>query len=107
MKKLLLILMIPFLSFGQDVCSNFNDYGIVIKEDVCGLGNAIIKTSDGWYIAAEHYGGTYLYEGDYVCGDLKTYGFEDVYSPSRNAWINFYIEDYEVRLSSAYDELCD
>ena len=107
MKKLLFLLIIPFSSFGQDDCSDFNDYGIVIKEDVCGLGNTIIETSDGWYVAAEHWSGAYLYEGDYVCGNLKTYGLEDVYSPSRDAWINFYIEDYELRLSSAYEELCD
>ena len=40
------------------------DIGEVIKEDVCGSGNSIIETNDGWYIAAEHYSGVYLYEGD-------------------------------------------
>lgn len=35
----------------------FADKGVVVKEDVCGTGNAIIETSDGWYVAAEHYSG--------------------------------------------------
>jgi hypothetical protein len=51
----------------------FGDKGVVVKEDVCGLGNAIIETSDGWYIAAEHYSGVYLYEGNVVYGKMKTY----------------------------------
>jgi hypothetical protein len=53
----------------------FADKGVVVKEDVCGTGNAIIETTDGWYVAAEHYSGVYLYEGDVVFGSLTTYGF--------------------------------
>jgi len=54
----------------------FADAGVVVKEDVCGSGNSIIETTDGWYIAAEHYSGVYLYEGDVVYGKMKTYGFQ-------------------------------
>jgi len=60
------------------LCSSmaFADAGVVVKEDVCGSGNSIIETTDGWYIAAEHYSGVYLYEGDVVYGKMKTYGFQ-------------------------------
>ena len=39
------------------VSSAYADRGVVVKEDVCGSGNSIIETSDGWYVAAEHYSG--------------------------------------------------
>lgn len=38
------------------------DKGEVVKEDFFGSGNSIIETPDGWYVAAEHYSGVYLYE---------------------------------------------
>jgi len=84
----------------------FADKGEVVKEDVCGAGNTIIETTDGWYIAAEHYSGVYLYEGDIVFGDLKTYGFQDIIRDDGDKG-NFYIEDYETNISDAYEELCD
>jgi hypothetical protein len=54
----------------------FADVGEVVKEDVCGSGNSIIETTDGWYIAAEHYSGVFLYEGDVVYGTMKTDGMQ-------------------------------
>ena len=56
----------------------YADKGEVIKSDVCGTGNVIIETSDGWYVAAEHWSGVYLEEGDVVFGELKTYGSEEI-----------------------------
>lgn len=82
-----------------------DESGEVIKEDVCGAGNAIIETDSGWYVAAEHYSGAYLYEGDQVCGNLTTYGFEDICRDDDCG--NFYIEDYESSIESAHEELCD
>lgn len=61
MKKYFILLAL--ISFSNLV---YADKGEVIKEDVCGSGNSIIETTDGWYIAAEHYSGVYLYEGDIV-----------------------------------------
>ena len=84
----------------------YADVGIVVKDDVCGSGNSIIETSDGWYIAAEHYSGVYLYEGDKVYGKMKTYGFQTLTSGS-GAEGNFYIEDWESDITDAYKELCD
>ena len=84
----------------------FSDKGVVVKEDVCGLGNAIIETTDGWYIAAEHYSGVYLYEGDIVYGNMKTYGFETLTRDDGSEG-NFYIEDWESDIDEAYEELCD
>ncbi|MDD3476399.1 MAG: hypothetical protein PHI38_05990 [Sulfurimonas sp.] len=85
----------------------FADKGVVVKEDVCGTGNAIIETTDGWYIAAEHYSGVYLYEGDIVVGKMKTYGFQQIMRISDGSEGRFYIEDYESNIGDAYEELCD
>jgi hypothetical protein len=82
------------------------DKGIVVKEDVCGSGNTIIETTDGWFIAAEHYSGVYLYEGDIVFGKMKTYGFQ-ILMRADGSEGKFYIEDYESTLGGAYEELCD
>lgn len=84
----------------------FADKGVVVKEDVCGTGNAIIETTDGWYVAAEHYSGVYLYEGDVVFGNLKSYGFQEI---TRNDGQSgrFYIEDYESNIGDAFEELCN
>ncbi len=81
------------------------DTGIVIKEDVCGSGNSIIETSDGWYVAAEHYNGVYLYVGDVVYGNMKTYGIQDI-TRRDGAVGSFYIEDWESNIGAAYEELC-
>ncbi len=84
----------------------YADVGIVVKDDVCGTGNAIIETSDGWFIAAEHYSGVYLYEGDKVFGNMKTYGSETLTREDGSAG-SFYIEDWESNIGDAYEELCD
>lgn len=84
----------------------FADKGVVVKEDVCGTGNAIIETTDGWYIAAEHYSGVYLYEGDVVFGNMKTYGMEEITRNDGESG-DFYIEDWESDIGDAYEELCD
>lgn len=86
--------------------STLADRGVVVKEDVCGPGNSIIETSDGWYIAAEHYSGVYLYEGDTVFGKMKTYGFQELTRQDGNSG-RFYIEDWESSLVAALEELCD
>lgn len=84
----------------------FADAGVVVKEDVCGSGNSIIETTDGWYIAAEHYSGVYLYEGDVVYGKMKTYGFQ-VLTRKDGREGKFYIEDYESDIGNAFEELCN
>lgn len=84
----------------------FADAGVVVKEDVCGSGNSIIQTTDGWYIAAEHYSGVYLYEGDVVYGKMKTYGFQ-VLTRKDGREGKFYIEDYESDIGNAFEELCN
>jgi len=104
MKKLsnLIVILIMILSI---TLANA-DSGTVVKDDVCGLGNSIIETDDGWFIAAEHYGGVYLYEGDRVYGKMKTYGFQTL-SREDGSDGNFYIEDWESNIGEAYEELCD
>jgi hypothetical protein len=87
-------------------CRSSEDAGVVVKEDVCGSGNSIIETTDGWYIAAEHYSGVYLYEGDIVCGQMKTYCFQQLYR-SDGTEGRFYIEDWESSIEDAFEELCD
>ena len=82
------------------------DKGVVVKEDVCGLGNSIIETTDGWYVAAEHYSGVYLYEGDVVFGNMKTYGMQEL-TRSDGSSGSFYIEDWESDIGDAFEELCD
>jgi len=84
----------------------FADRGTVVKEDVCGVGNVIIETTDGWYVAAEHYSGVYLYEDDIVYGTLKTYGSQTITRSDGESGY-FYIEDYETNIGSAFEELCD
>jgi len=96
--SLLIILLLPIQAFA--------DKGMVVKEDVCGFGNAIIETTDGWYVAAEHYSGVYLYEGDVVFGKFKTYGFEEITRMDGRSG-RFYIEDYESNIEDAFEELCD
>lgn len=93
---LLMVMSLPALA----------DKGTVTKVDICGSGNTIIETNDGWYIAAEHYGGTYFYEGDVVFGTMKTYGMQEL-TRSDGATANFYIEDYETSLGDALEELCE
>ena len=93
-----ILLMLPTIAFA--------DRGVVVKEDVCGSGNSIIETTDGWYIAAEHYSGVYLYEGDVVYGKMKTYGFQ-VLTRKDGQEGRFYIEDYESNIGDAFEELCD
>mgnify|MGYP004179575119 CR=1 FL=1 len=82
------------------------DRGEVVAEDVCGMGNSVIETDDGWYIAAEHYSGVFLYEGDIVFGQMKTYGFQQLTRDDGSDG-NFWIEDYEFSFESAVEELCD
>jgi len=82
------------------------DKGVVVKEDVCGSGNAIIETSDGWYVAAEHYSGVYLYEGDVVYGKLKTYGSEELTRADGQSG-RFYIENWVSDIGEAFEELCN
>lgn len=101
MKKILLVFI--YFVFASPA---FADKGVVVKEDVCGIGNAIIETTDGWYVAAEHYSGVYLYEGDTVFGNLKTYGLQEITRTDGNSG-NFYIEDYETSIGDAFEELCD
>jgi hypothetical protein len=101
MKKLvftIILLTLPIISFA--------DVGVVVKEDVCGSGNSIIETTDGWYIAAEHYSGVYLYEGDVVYGTMKTYGMQTLTRKDGEEG-SFYIEDYESDIGDAFEELCD
>ena len=93
-----LVIFFPLVAFA--------DKGEVVKEDVCGSGNSIIETTDGWYIAAEHYSGMYLYEGDTVIGEMKTYGSQTLYKSDGEEG-DFYIEDYESSLEAAIEELCD
>ncbi len=83
-------------------CTNFAyaDKGEVVKEDVCGYGNSIIETTDGWYVAAEHYSSVYLYEGDIVFGKLKKYGFTEIIRKDGREG-SFYIEDYESNIGEA------
>lgn len=101
MKATIYIIILLFLAVEA-----YADKGIVVKEDVCGSGNAIIETSDGWYVAAEHYSGVYLYEDDVVYGRLKTYGLQDITRSDGEAG-KFYIEDYETNIGDAYEELCN
>ena len=101
MKKIAIVMFA--LSFSSIV---FADKGVVVKEDVCGSGNSIIETTDGWYIAAEHYSGVYLYEGDTVYGKMKTYGMQTL-TRSDGSEGSFYIEDYESNIGNAFEELCD
>ncbi len=82
------------------------DKGEVVKEDVCGSGNSIIETTDGWYVAAEHYYGAYFYEGDIVFGKMKTYGMQEL-TRSDGSSASFYIEDWESDIGAAFEELCD
>jgi hypothetical protein len=104
MKKLsnLIVILIMILSI---TLANA-DSGTVVKDDVCGSGNSIIETDDGWFTAAEHYSGVYLYEGDRVYGEMKTYGFQTLAREDGSDG-NFYIEDWESNIGAAYEELCD
>jgi hypothetical protein len=101
MKQILLLLSLALFSVSASA-----DKGEVVKEDVCGIGNVIIETTDGWYVAAEHYSGVYLYEGDTVYGDLKSYGIQDITRNDGESG-SFYIEDYESNLGDAFEELCN
>ncbi|WP_329889148.1 hypothetical protein [Stenotrophomonas sepilia] len=100
----MLKLMLGFLLFGVSMPA-FADKGVVVKEDVCGSGNAIIETSDGWYVATEHYSGVYLYEGDVVYGKLKTYGSEELTRADGQSG-RFYIENWVSDIEEALEELC-
>lgn len=57
-------------------------------------------------MTAEHYSGVYLYEGNVVLGNLKTYGFQEI---TRNDGESgrFYIEEYESDIGDAFEELCN
>jgi len=96
-KGLLLIMVFAGLSFA--------DKGIVILDNVCG-DKIVIETTDGWYIAAEWYGGKDFDRGDTIYGNMKTYGFETLFD-SRGNKGQYYIEDYESDLKDAIEELCD
>lgn len=99
-KYFVLLVLVSFTNFV------YADKGEVVKEDVCGSGNSIIETTDGWYVAAEHYSGVYLYEGDIVFGKLKKYGFTEITRKDGREG-RFYIEDYESNIGEAFAELCD
>ncbi|MGJ0484673.1 MAG: hypothetical protein ACR65R_09075 [Methylomicrobium sp.] len=101
MRKLMLFLLLVGSSFPA-----LADRGEVVKEDVCGTSNAIIETTDGWYFAAEHYSGVYLYEGDIVYGTMKTYGMQELAREDGESG-NFYIEDWESDIGDAFEELCN
>lgn len=101
MRKLMFFLSLLWLFFPA-----LADRGEVVKEDVCGAGNAIIETADGWYIAAEHYSGVYLYKGDIVYGTMKTYGMQELTRKNGESG-SFYIEDWESDIGDAFEELCN
>ncbi len=104
-KHPLILLTTGFILFSS-FSAYASDQGQVVEQDVCTPGNVIIETTDGWYIAAEHHSGVYLNEGDIVFGKFKTLGFE-VITRDDGGDGQFYIEDYEVGLEAALEELCE
>lgn len=101
MKKILLFISMLCLSSYV-----YAEKGEVIRENVCGSSNYIIETSDGWYVALEHWSGSYLSTGDIVFGNLKSYGFQEITKKNGNN-SKVYIEDYETSIGRALEELCD
>lgn len=93
------------LFVSSSKCEDNQESGEVMQEDVCGSGNIIIESKSGWYVAAEHYSGSYFSKGDTVCADdFTSYGFEKICKGERCG--SYYIEDYELKLEEAYKELC-
>lgn len=84
----------------------FAEIGVVFKEDVCGAGNAILKTTDGLYISAEYNKGVYLYAGDTVSGNLRTFGLENITREDGETG-SFYILNYIDDIDVALEELCE
>ncbi len=102
MKKLVFLLAVLLLPIQASA-----DRGVVIKENVCGSGNAIVETSGGKYIAIEYYSGVYLFKGDVVYGNLKNYGFEELTRKDDKKTGEFFVEDCQGSLEDALEVLCD
>jgi hypothetical protein len=68
----------------------------------------IIIETGLWYVVAEKRVGAYfLDKGEKVRGDLKSFGFKDVYSFSRDEEVSLYIEDYYGSKSEALKEVME
>ena len=70
----------------------------------------------GYFLADGDAGGVYLLEwyggyvpavGDSILGDLRSYGFKDVYYPSSSAKGRVYVDDYMLSTSRAREKLAD
>lgn len=81
--------------------------GTVMKVDVCGEGNVLIKMAGGMYIAAEYFSGVILLEGEVVYGNLKTYGFEQISTKNKESGTFFVQECQSDNIGDATKVLCD
>ena len=62
--------------------------------------------SGGIYLL-EWYGGYDPSEGDVIVGDMRGYGFRDVFYPQRNASGRVYVDDYLLSTSRAIEKMKD
>ena len=75
--------------------------------DYTGCDYIIIETRM-WYVVAEKRPGSYFLDrGDKVRGDIVGYGFEDVYSFSRDDEVSLYIDSYWGAKSNALERVME
>ena len=105
MKKILVLIgcMVAFQSYSDDVPL---DNGVIIQEDVCGMGNAIIESESGLFIPIHYDSGEMFYEGDDVSGYFYFNEYADIYDQYEN-YGHYLIEDYQETEQDSVDILCD
>lgn len=95
MKK---IIILSFLLISINL---FAAKGIVVyKSSSCDW--FIVNTNSG-FIVMESYSG-YFDEGDYVIGDIESYGFKNLFNKTRGIEGRVYVEDFQMSKDDAIEE---
>ena len=97
--------VIPLTKSGSDGPANAQaGVRVIFKKSGCRSYFLADGDSGGIYLL-EWYGGYDPDEGDEIVGNIKSYGFKDVFYPKRNRTGRVYVDDYMLSRSRATEKI--
>ena len=103
MKKLITVLLATMFLIAGSAYGGSN-VKVILKPSGCGSYFLADGDSYGIYLL-EWYGGYDPDVGDSIVGEIKGYGFKDVFYPDKNSKGRVYVDDYWLSSSSAIEKL--
>lgn len=91
---------------GAGINSFSPEIKVVFKKSGCRSYFLADGDSGGIYLL-EWYGGYDPSEGDVIIGDMRGFGFRDVFYPQKNAKGKVYVDDYLLSTSRAIEKMKD